>query len=77
MLTSGKRTIICYLTQKKKFELIRHGQNQELKENIYPKPSGTEVVEEKSVVTDLGVRQISVIMSTRFAAKQAKIWAGF
>ena len=38
---------------KKKFELIRHGQNQELKENIYPKPCGTEIVEEKSVVTDL------------------------
>ena len=40
----------------KKFELIRHGKNKELKENIYPKPNGTDVVEEKSVVTDLGVK---------------------
>ena len=35
-----------------KFELIRHGKNQEPKENIYP--NSTDFVEEKSsVVTDL------------------------
>ena len=40
----------------KKFELLRHGGRANLKENNYPKPSGTEIIGEQKVVTDLGVK---------------------
>ena len=39
-----------------KFELLRHGKNLGLKASIYPKPNGTDIIEEKDVVTDLGVK---------------------
>ena len=40
----------------KKFELLRHGKNEFLKASVHPKPSGTDTVKEKDVVTDLGVK---------------------
>ena len=40
----------------KQFELLRHGKNNALKSSIYPKPSGTDIIEEKYVKTDLGVK---------------------
>ena len=40
----------------KKFELIRHGKNEALKSSVYPKPSMVDIIEEKDVVTDLGVK---------------------
>ena len=40
----------------KKFELFRHGKNYALKSSIYPKPSGIDIIEEKYVITDLGVK---------------------
>lgn len=39
-----------------KFELLRHGKTVNLKQSIYPKPNGTDIIEEKNVVTDLGVK---------------------
>ena len=44
------------LFNSKKIQILRHGGRRDLKENNYPKPSGTEAIEEKDVVTDLGVK---------------------
>ena len=44
------------LFNSKKFELLRHGRNEALKSSIHPKPSGIDIIEEKKVVTDLGVK---------------------
>ena len=44
------------LFNSKKFELLRHGRNKALKSSIYTKPSGIDIIEEKEVVTDLGVK---------------------
>ena len=43
------------LFNSKKFELLRHGKDKNLQSSVHPKPNGTDIIEEKDVVRDLGV----------------------
>ena len=52
---NSKKKTICFYNDNK-FEFFRHGKNLTLKSSIYPKPNGTDGIEEKNVVTDHGVK---------------------
>ena len=64
-----------------KFELLRHGKNLGLKASIYPKPNGTDIIEEKEVVTDHGVKVNNTADFSdhidKVCRKKAKNQAGF
>ena len=64
MYTDGRKIIIYYLMLKSSNSSDME-KNLNLQPSVYPKPNGTDIIEEKNIVRDLGVQMNT--MSTRFA----------